>query len=78
MIASLHYTAILNDVNDIAVPDGAKTMSDSDCRSVCGCEIRSKYPKLMEQAHRPLLALSSAICTAISDSASNALVASAG
>lgn len=76
MTTSLFHTAIFDDMDDIAVPDSAKTMSDGDGSPVDEM-IRSNQingEKLKD--YRPLLALSNAICTAFSDSASNALVAS--
>jgi hypothetical protein len=71
----LLHTAVLDNMDNICVPDGAEPMSDCDGCSVDNDQLSE--PDRNWEAYRPLLALSNAIWTAFSDSASKALVASA-
>lgn len=78
MATSLLDVSILNDMDHIAASDGTQAMSDGDGRS--GKPENDSAPwslEILMQTYRPLLALSSAICTDFSDCASSALVASA-
>lgn len=78
MATSLLDVSILDDMDDIAASDGTQAMSDGDGRS--GKAEKGSAPSSLDsliRTYRPLLALSSAICTDFSDCASSALVASA-
>jgi hypothetical protein len=75
--SSLHDAATFNHMDNIGVLDSAEAMRDGDGRSAGRRLTSAIYPCHGAGTHLPLLAFSSAICTAFSDSASNALVASA-
>jgi hypothetical protein len=77
--ACLLDVSILDNVDDVAASDGTQTVSNGDGRSRMEerVQLRIKSLGTIARTYRPLLALSSAICTDFSDCASRALVASA-
>ena len=78
MTARLLDIAILDDVDDIAATDRTQTMRNGNGSSGMQMGLSLRLVYVFVKAYRPLLALSSAICTDFSDCASSALVASDG